>query len=60
MAANESWVEAGSPTAHDHAERRVAEWLAAYEPPPMADAVRDELDDFFERRVAEGGVETDF
>lgn len=56
----ETWEEAGSPTAHDHAERRVAEWLDAYEPPDIDDAVRAELDDFVDRRIAEGGVETDF
>ncbi|MYA85151.1 MAG: methyltransferase, partial [Acidimicrobiaceae bacterium] len=56
----ESWVEAGSPTALDHAERLVGELLDAYEPPPLADDVRAELDDFTDRRIAEGGVDTDF
>ena len=37
-----------------------ARFLAAYEPPPMDPAVREELDDFVARRVAEGGVPTDF
>ena len=57
---HESWAEAGSPTALDHAERLVAEHLATHEPPVLADDVRAELDEFVERRVAEGGVETDF
>ncbi|MEM8925530.1 MAG: trimethylamine methyltransferase family protein [Actinomycetota bacterium] len=56
----ESWAEAGSPTA----ERRAAElWptlLEEYQAPPMDEAVRAELDDFIGRRVAEGGVATDF
>ena len=56
----ESWAEAGSPTALDHAERLVGELLAVYEPPVLADDVRAELDDFTDRRIAEGGVETDF
>ena len=56
----ETWEEAGSPTALDHAERLVGELLAAYEPPALADDVRAELDDFTDRRVAEGGVPTDF
>ena len=56
----ETWAEAGSPTALDHAERLVGELLAAYEPPRLADDVRAELDDFTDRRIAEGGVETDF
>ncbi|MEL6266775.1 MAG: trimethylamine methyltransferase family protein [Pseudomonadota bacterium] len=44
-------------------ERANAMWkaiLEAYEPPPMDDAVREELDDFVARRVAEGGAPTDF
>lgn len=56
----ETWDEAGRPTALDHAERVVGELLAAYEPPAIDDAVRAELDDFVERRIAEGGAETDF
>ena len=56
----ESWEEAGSPTALDHAERLVAEHLGAYQPPHLDDALREELDAYVDRRVAEGGVETDF
>ncbi|MGI9644636.1 MAG: trimethylamine methyltransferase family protein, partial [Ilumatobacteraceae bacterium] len=56
----ESWEEAGSPTALDHAERRTRELLDTYEPPPIDTDIRAELDEFVERRVAEGGVETDF
>ena len=56
----ESWEEAGSPTALDHAERLVAEHLGAYKPPHLDDALREELDAYVDRRVAEGGVETDF
>ena len=56
----ETWAEAGSPTALDHAERLVGELLEAYEPPRLADDVRAELDDFTDRRIAEGGVDTDF
>ena len=56
----ETWAEAGSPTALDHAERLVAELLDTYQPPPLADDVRAELDEFTDRRIAEGGVATDF
>lgn len=56
----ETWEEAGSPTALDHAERLAAQHLDTFEPPPMDEAVRDELFDYIDRRVAEGGVETDF
>ncbi len=56
----ETWQEAGEPTALDHAERRVDQLLSTFEAPHIDDAVRDELDEFVERRIAEGGIETDF
>lgn len=56
----EAWEEARAPDAAERAGRIVDEFLAAYEPPPMADETRDELRDFVDRRIAEGGVETDF
>jgi trimethylamine--corrinoid protein Co-methyltransferase len=56
----ESWEEAGSPEAPAKANRLWKELLAAYEPPPMDPSIREELDAFVERRVAEGGVPTDF
>jgi trimethylamine--corrinoid protein Co-methyltransferase len=34
--------------------------LAAYEPPPMDPAIREELDAFVEKRRSEGGAPTDF
>lgn len=56
----ESWEEAGSPQAPDKANSIAKAMLAAYEPPALDDAVREELADFVGRRKAEGGVETDF
>jgi trimethylamine--corrinoid protein Co-methyltransferase len=56
----ETWEEAGSPEVPAKANRIWKELLAAYEPPPLDAAVRDELDAFVVRRVAEGGVPTDF
>jgi trimethylamine--corrinoid protein Co-methyltransferase len=56
----EAWQEAGGPTALDHAQRRVRVLLDAYQPPALAPDVVTELDDFVTRRVAEGGVATDF
>jgi trimethylamine--corrinoid protein Co-methyltransferase len=56
----ETWSEAGSPTAIERANRIWKERLAAYEAPPMDPAIREELDDFVERRKAEGGAPTDF
>jgi trimethylamine--corrinoid protein Co-methyltransferase len=56
----ETWEEAGSPEVPAKANRIWKELLAAYEPPPMDPAIREELDAFVERRVAEGGVPTDY
>ena len=56
----ESWEEAGSPEAVSRATQLARDFLSAYEPPPMDSAVREELDDFVARRVADGGVPTDF
>ena len=56
----ETWQEAGSPEAAGKANRIWKELLAAYEPPAMDSAVRDELAAFVARRTAEGGVPTDF
>ena len=56
----ETWQEAGSPELPSKANRLWKELLAAYEPPPMDPAIREELDAFVERRVAEGGVPTDY
>ena len=56
----ESWQEAGSPTAYQKANAVWKEALAAYTQPPMDAAIREELDAFVDRRLAEGGVKTDF
>ena len=56
----ETWQEAGSPEVPEKANRIWKELLAAYEPPPMDAAIREELDAFVARRVAEGGVPTDY
>ncbi len=56
----ESWEEAGSPTSYDHSERIVGDLLATYQQPVLDDGVRAELDEFVDRRIAEGGVATDF
>lgn len=56
----ESWREAGSPDAARHAHRVYKEALASYEPPPMEPAIREELDAFVARRIAEGGAPSEF
>ncbi len=56
----ESWEEAGKPEAYGKANQIYRDMVAAYEPPPMDAAIREELDTFVTRRLEEGGVETDF
>ncbi|MGB3643643.1 MAG: trimethylamine methyltransferase family protein [Mesorhizobium sp.] len=56
----ETWVEAGSPTAVERANRIWKERLAGYQEPPMDPAIREELNAFVDRRIAEGGAPTDF
>lgn len=56
----ESWREAGSPTALDRAQELYPALLAEYEQPPIDETALAELDDFLARRVAEGGVATDY
>jgi trimethylamine--corrinoid protein Co-methyltransferase len=56
----ESWAEAGSPTAVEKANRVWKDRLATYEAPAMDSARREELNDFVDRRIAEGGAPTDF
>lgn len=54
---NESWALGGSQTAEQRAAEIVRRVLGEYEPPPLDDAAVAELEDFVERRRAEGGVE---
>ena len=56
----ETWNEAGAPTALEKANRVWKDRLATYEQPPMDPAIRDAIDDFVDRRIAEGGAPTDF
>ena len=56
----ESWDEGGRVEAHQRAEKLARQLIDAHEEPPMDPARRAELDDFVARRVAEGGVETDY
>ena len=55
----EQWTEDGS---RHTDERATAVWeraLAEYEPPPLDEGVAAAMDDFVERRVAEGGAAPD-
>jgi trimethylamine---corrinoid protein Co-methyltransferase len=57
---HESWMEAGSPTAYEKANRIWKERLAAYEKPAIDPATEEAVNDFVDRRIREGGVKTDF
>ena len=56
----ESWVEAGSPTTDQKMSELVGRLLAEHQDPPIDPDRRAELDEFVARRVAEGGVATDY
>jgi len=54
----ESWEEAGSPSAAEHANRIWKQLLAEYEPPAMSPDRREALDEFVARRKDEIGEQT--
>ncbi len=56
----ETWSLAGSPTAIQKANRLWKERLASWEKPAIDPAVEEELNEFVDRRIAEGGAPTDF
>ena len=56
----ETWDEGGRIEAHQRAEALARTLVDAHQEPSMAADRRAALDDFVERRVAEGGVETDY
>jgi trimethylamine--corrinoid protein Co-methyltransferase len=57
---NQQWLAAGKPEAWQRANAVWKQALAEYQEPAMEQAVREELDDFVERRKREGGTPTDF
>lgn len=56
----ETWEEAGSPRADERANTMARELIASHESPPMNDDMKTELREFVDRRISEGGIETDF
>ncbi|MBP7003344.1 trimethylamine methyltransferase family protein [Amaricoccus sp.] len=56
----EAWELAGGAWTEERANRAWKAILADYEPPPMDEAVREELAAFVARRKREGGAPTDY
>ena len=56
----EAWQAAGGVWTAERAHRLFRQIIAEFEPPPMEDAIREELADFVARRKSEGGAPTDF
>ena len=56
----QSWQAAGSPEAQHKANALWKQALAEYEEPPIDPAIAEEVDDYVERRIREGGQPTDF
>jgi trimethylamine--corrinoid protein Co-methyltransferase len=56
----EAWDEAGRPMAENKTATLAKEFLASHQDPAIDPQVRSELADFVARRVAEGGVATDY
>jgi trimethylamine--corrinoid protein Co-methyltransferase len=54
----ETWQEDGALDATRRANRLWQELLAAYEPPPLDEAVAEEIAAFVARRKEEGGAPT--
>jgi trimethylamine--corrinoid protein Co-methyltransferase len=50
------WTEAGARDATQRANETWKRALAEFEPPPLDDAIAAELEEFVERRTAEGGA----
>ena len=56
----EAWAEAGAVWTSERANKVWKDILAEFQPPEMDDGIREELRSFVDRRIAEGGVPTDF
>ena len=56
----EAWSLAGATWTAERAHNVYKSILADFTPPPLEDAIADELADFVARRKSEGGAPTDF
>ncbi len=57
---HEAWELDGATWTADRAHKIYKDILNEFTPPPLDDAIKDELADFVARRKAEGGAPTDF
>ena len=51
----ETWSEDGSKTAYERANTLYKQLLTEYEEPAIDPATKDAINDFVDRRIAEGG-----
>ena len=56
----EAWNEAGAEWTHKKANKIWKKILDDFEPPPTDQDIKEELNEFVERRIKEGGAPTDF
>jgi len=56
----EAWQAKGGVWTAERAHTLFRRIIESFEPPPMEEAIRSELEDFVARRKAEGGAPTDF
>lgn len=56
----ESWEKDGSVWTAERANKIYKEIINEYSPPPIEDGIKEELEEFVERRKKEGGAPTDF
>lgn len=56
----ESWHEAGEPKTHEKANAVYKQALDEYQQPHLDESINEELIAFVDRRIAEGGIATDF
>ena len=56
----ESWEEAGAVWTHDRAHKLYKDILSDFEAPSLDPAIEEELSEFVEKRMREGGAPTDF
>ena len=57
---HEAWELDGATWTAERAHKIYKDIMNEFTPPPMDDAIKDELADFVDRRKAEGGAPTDF